>query len=435
MPDLSTALAVLQQAEYEVPRFLTWMQTHQEDKQEISPKEWTAKLKTIRVFAELFTPLLGMKRAILFGLACTQLPEKILRYITLLLATLKLRLLQRRGLKVISISGSYAKTSTKLILNHQLEGAVHVLITPESVNTPLGIARVILRHLSRKHQVFIAELGAYYPGDIAQLKRFVRPHFCIVTPIGPEHLERFGSLEKVIQSELEIIQQNSSSICAFSRNFQWFPSTIQAVSYGEGGTYSVLKASTTRSGTEALVKVGEQQLQLYLPLFGKHNVENCLPGFWIASQLNIPMEIIKKRTAGIPPVPHRMEPTLTQSHVLILDNGYNTSPETAPRVLDTLAEIPGTNKIVITPGFVEMGEKQFEYNKTLAKQIAKVATSVGIIGTTNKDALTIGLQEALFPLEKVVYAQNEQEATNLLHSQLTPQSIVLYEGGTPEIYQ
>lgn len=436
MISLTSKLATLQQAEYEESRYLTWLDAHRMDTLSIEPKKWTAKLKFIRGFAVFFTPLLGEDRAVLIGLRAIKLPESILRGCILTAARIKLRLLQRNGLIVVSISGSYAKTSTKLILKHQLEQAMPLLATPESVNTPLGIAREILRHLRPHHKLFLAELGAYYPGDIAQLARFVRPRYAILTPIGPEHLERFGSMQQVAESELEITQlKPSPQICSYEANTEWMSPDTPVTRYGRKGELRVTSSQTNRSGTEAEIVVHSTPMHIFFPLFGAHNTENLLPGFWLADQLGIDKEIIRKRCTTIPPVPHRLEPTLAQNQVLILDNGYNTSPHTAPRILQAVSEIPGSNKIVITPGYVELGTEQYQYNVELGKEIAKTATAVGIVGITNRKALADGLISAGFSPKNLVFADTEADATLQLQPFLTPQSVVLYEGGTPEIYQ
>lgn len=436
MLSLTTKLAALQQAEYEAPRFQQWIAQHQHNALDIAPKKWTPKLKLLRILTRLFTPLFGETKAILFALRLLEAPQFIIKSALIFAARCKLRWLQKKGLIVVSISGSYAKTSTKLILKHQLEHHIPLLATPESVNTPIGIARVILHQLSPAHKLFLAELGAYYPGDIAQLAKFVRPKYSILTPIGPEHLERFGSMQRVADSELEILHAGKQQkICSFHANCKWIPPHVRLSTYGKGGDLKITHSSTSRSGTEAEAKIEDTTVALFIPLYGKHNAENSLPGFWLAKQLHVSLEEIRKRSATIPAIPHRMEPTLTENQVLILDNGYNTSPHTAPKVLETLKEIPGSNKVVITPGYVELGEEQYRYNVALGEKIAETATAVGIIGSANRKALADGLANAGFPEKKIVFADNEHDATLQLQSFITPQSIVLYEGGTPEIYQ
>ncbi len=106
---------------------------------------------------------------------------------------------------VIGITGSYGKTSTKEILAHILASQVEVLKTPRTFNTIMGVCKVIREDLKPKHRYFIVEMGAYKAGEIARICRLVRPQIGILTAVGPQHLERFKTIEKIIQAKYELI--------------------------------------------------------------------------------------------------------------------------------------------------------------------------------------------------------------------------------------
>src|SRR5262249_23934960 len=120
------------------------------------------------------------------------------------LAARKLR--QRSDLIVVGITGSYGKTSTKEFLSTLLGARYRVLKTAASVNTPVGIARTVLRGLQADHQVIVVEMGRYVPGNIRDLARLARPRIGILTAIGEQHLERFGSVENIARTKYELIQ-------------------------------------------------------------------------------------------------------------------------------------------------------------------------------------------------------------------------------------
>ncbi len=107
---------------------------------------------------------------------------------------------------VIGITGSYGKTSTKEILAHVLASHVEVLKTPRTFNTIMGVCKVIREDLKPKHKYFIVEMGAYKAGEIARICRLVRPRIGILTAVGPQHLERFKTVEKIIQAKYELIE-------------------------------------------------------------------------------------------------------------------------------------------------------------------------------------------------------------------------------------
>ncbi|MBV9612345.1 MAG: hypothetical protein JO091_07725, partial [Acidobacteriaceae bacterium] len=107
---------------------------------------------------------------------------------------------------VIGITGSYGKTSTKHLLGHILEMQAPTLITPGSVNTPMGIARVIRDQLGSHHRFFVCEMGAYGPGSIARLCRLAPPDVGLITAIGMAHYERFRTLEAVARTKFELAE-------------------------------------------------------------------------------------------------------------------------------------------------------------------------------------------------------------------------------------
>ena len=107
---------------------------------------------------------------------------------------------------IVGITGSYGKTSTKHLLGHILEIEAATLLSPGSVNTPMGIARVVREQLGPHHRFFVCEMGAYGPGSIARLCRLVPPGFGVITAIGMAHYERFKTLETVAETKFELAQ-------------------------------------------------------------------------------------------------------------------------------------------------------------------------------------------------------------------------------------
>ncbi|HEX4751103.1 MAG TPA: Mur ligase family protein, partial [Bryobacteraceae bacterium] len=106
----------------------------------------------------------------------------------------------------IGITGSFGKTSTKHLLGHILEIQAPTLITPGSVNTPMGIARIVREQLAPHHRFFICEMGAYGPGSIARLCRLAPPDFGVITAIGMAHYERFKTLDTVAETKFELAE-------------------------------------------------------------------------------------------------------------------------------------------------------------------------------------------------------------------------------------
>src|SRR5206468_12245453 len=125
--------------------------------------------------------------------------------------------LQRLNPVVIGVTGSYGKTSVKHILGHVLETAGPTLITPGSVNTAMGIARVIRERLQPHHRYLVVEMGAYGIGSIRRLCALTPPRLGIISAIGKAHYERFKSLDAVAQAKFELAEAaagNGGSVVA-----------------------------------------------------------------------------------------------------------------------------------------------------------------------------------------------------------------------------
>lgn len=407
---LETKLAILQQSEYEWPRFRQWMQSHSDSQEHVSPKKWTTKLKILRFFA----PVMGLHTTLLI----LEVPKHLIISSTVLLATIKLRMLQRQGLQVVAIAGSYGKTSTKYIAHHVLSGSKKVLMTPENINTPIGIARVILSKLSSTHQVFLAELGEYYPGDISALTRFLAPDYKILTPVGYAHLERFGTEEKLRKGLMELVttMPNKGEHFVFGKDY---------------GDEHIQDVQVSRAGTE-FNYFGESY---FIPLYGKHNALNCLPTLWLASKLGITSSTVKEKLSSLPFIPHRLEPTQLEHNILLLDNGYNANPGSSKETLEVIRVLEGSQKIIFTPGYVDMGDYQEKENEKLGENIAGIADICVVIDGVNSDAIARGLKHSHFPDEKIIHAKGEQEGMELISKKVKPSAVILFENSVPELYK
>ncbi|HEX3566467.1 MAG TPA: Mur ligase family protein, partial [Acidimicrobiales bacterium] len=113
---------------------------------------------------------------------------------------------------VVAITGSFGKTSTKNHLTHLIAAQRSVVASPASFNNRAGLARAINEHLSDGTQVFVAEMGTYGPGEIADLCRWCPPEIAVITAIGPVHLERFGSEDRIVEAKAEIAVEASTVV-------------------------------------------------------------------------------------------------------------------------------------------------------------------------------------------------------------------------------
>ncbi|MCL4366618.1 UDP-N-acetylmuramoyl-tripeptide--D-alanyl-D-alanine ligase [Patescibacteria group bacterium] len=345
-------------------------------------------------------------------------------------------------LKNVAIAGSFAKTSTKEMLYTLLWKKFRVMKTPKSYNTQVAIAQTILSDLKKDTEVFIVEMDAYHPGELAKLTQLAKPQIGLLTAVAPQHLERFGSMDKLIKTQFELatnlpktgllfLNQQDEIIKKYSPN-QLF--TCPIIYFGdEQSTIFASHLQQTSSGLQFNLHLQAKQISINLPLFGTHHVINFLAAAAIAHQLGLSLTEIKQRALLIRPTPHRLE-VKQLGQVTMIDNTYNTNPVVANSSLKLLADLPGKQKVLITPGLVELGSLKDDANKKFAVAASLVADKIIIVGNYAKDSLIVGLKEAKFPTENILQAVDFNQAMDMFKKIATPETVVLLENDLPDQY-
>ena len=134
-------------------------------------------------------------------------------------------------------------------------------------------------------------------------------------------------------------------------------------------------------------------------------------------------------------VEHRLNMKRTPGGISIIDDAFNSNPDGARMALDVLRRMTQGKRIIITPGMIELGEKQVEYNYILGKQIAEVCDYVMVVGRYNREAILKGLQEKNYPEDKVFVADTFADAQARLAQIAQPGDTVLYENDLPDTFK
>lgn len=449
---ITTALAILQQSEYDHAEFSRWWEKHatSDSVPEIKPEKWTPKLKLINQIASVL-PFLPIPTRLKVATSIVGIPEYGVKKYTVTKAVKKLRAAQKKGLIVVAIAGSYGKTSTKHWLYHLLKNQTAILSTQKSINTPLGIAQTIENELTNQHEIFIVELGEYYQGDIAELANLIQPDFGILTPVGRQHLFRMKSINTIADTIGELLtyfeQKHSKNasllpIISAAENKPYFGERVSyyGVSHrGERFTWTITDATVSRAGTEVQLESPTQEsFSFFTPLYGSHQCSNALPAFWLASQLNdkrgkISLNKLAQAAATMPYIYQRHEPHFAANDVLILDNSYNTNPESFDASLKLLSDLKPTRKIVITLGFVELGEESTTIHTELGKKLATATDYLGIIESDEAATIKESYLRYGGDPENVVIAKTPESCMTALQSHVIPGTIILFEGGYREV--
>lgn len=350
-------------------------------------------------------------------------------------------------LKVIGVTGSYGKTSTKHYLARILSEEFDTLITPGSFNTPMGVVRTIREQMKPYNQIFVCEMGAKQVGDIKEICDIVHPSIGIVTAVGPMHLETFKSIDNVCRTKFELVNSlptdgfaainNDSDPCA-ARNVN----NVRAVRYGvtskSGCDYYAKDVHYTASGTSFVVKGPEGlEFDVKTQLLGEGNISDLLGAIVIALHLGMTPAKIRIAVAGIQPVEHRLSIRQIPGNITVIDDAFNSNPAGARMAADVLAHFKEGRRIMITPGMVELGARQAELNREFGEYIGSDdrADVIIIVGQTNRDALVKGVKSTDFDTDNLIVVDSFTEAQQHLQPLLTPGATVLYENDLPDSFK
>ena len=348
---------------------------------------------------------------------------------------------------VIGITGSYGKTSTKHLLGHILELQAPTLITPGSVNTPMGIARIVRERLAGQHRFFVCEMGAYGPGSIARLCRLAPPDVAILTAFGMAHYDRFKSLETVARAKLELAESVASRQgqvifyeqvleAAQAQEFQNRYAKTFVVGTGLDNAFRLRDPIQDRDGIQVIVIWNEQEYRLRAPLYGHHHIANMAVSFATACSLGIAPADAILALATVPQIAHRLEVKSGVNGSRLIDDAYNSNPVGFASGLQLLSELntAGGRRILVTPGMVELGTAHDQEHYKIGSLAGRSADVLLPVVTERIRRLTEGFVEAnekgiVIPCRELIAAQA------WLNSNVRAEDIVLMENDLPDLYE
>lgn len=345
------------------------------------------------------------------------------------------------GLRIIGVTGSYGKTSVKYFLNTLLSAQYNVLCTPGNYNTTLGVVRTIRENMKPFHEIFICEMGAREVGDIKEICDLVHPDYGIITSIGPQHLQSFHTLENIISTKFELADAVPDTGKVFlnydNEYIREHKIEKPVVSYGVGDdavdfrAYDI-RVSARGSSFRMKDETGEAY-EFHTRLVGSHNVQNIAGAIAVAHTLGIPMEKLLYPVRQLESVPHRLQ-LIRQGDRIILDDAYNSNKSGFEAALDTLALFQEL-RILLTPGMVELGEKQYAENKEAGMYAANKCDYAILVGKEQTKPIQDGLLEAGFPQNRMILVDTLQEAFQMVNAIPDErQKVILLENDLPDVY-
>ncbi|MBO7519860.1 MAG: UDP-N-acetylmuramoyl-tripeptide--D-alanyl-D-alanine ligase [Clostridia bacterium] len=344
------------------------------------------------------------------------------------------------NLKVIGITGSYGKTTTKFILNRILSEKFNTVCTPQSFNTPFGVVRTVRENLKPQTEIFICEMGAKKTGDIKEICDIVHPDYGIITSVGEQHLDTFGSVDNVFKTKFELYDEvvKKGGVCLANIESAGIAERKEkceeAIFFGEGTDYFADNISYSPAGSTFTLHLSGEEVTVTTKLLGKHSVCDILSAAAMAYILGVPLLSIKCAIAALAPAEHRLELKPFNNGSLLIDDAYNSNPEGCLEAVRILGSFEGMKKVIITPGLIELGEREYDCNYALGLEAAKYCDIIILVGKTRSVPLSDAIKTTGFNTDNLYTVGSFKEAMEVYAPLCTKDSVVLLENDLPDNY-
>lgn len=338
-----------------------------------------------------------------------------------------------KKLKIIGVAGSYGKTGMKDIVATILAEKYQVLKTPESVNTPLGIANLIINKLTPEVEILIVEMGEYYRGDIKRLCQITPPDIAVITGINEAHLERLKTIDNTISTIFEIAQsmKNHHGLLLLNGRDKLIGANYKK--YLAGQRVYFYKTRGKVIFNENLP--GYVVNNIPLPILGQYNLDKIDGTIYLAKYLNLSEEEINRGLKKITTPAHRLQPILNhEKNILVIDDSYNGNPDGVEEAIHTLSLFKKRRKIFVTPGLVEIGSKTQEIHQRIGIILNDVVDIVVLVKNSATPDIEKGLIKSDFDKKNIRWFPSMYEAQKALSDMIKPNDVVLFQNDWPDNY-
>ncbi len=354
---------------------------------------------------------------------------------------------QRPGLRIVAVTGSYGKTTTKEAIASVLAERFAVCSALGTENNEIGIPRTVVR-CRPEDEVLVLEMGAQWRGEIAGYCRKIRPHVGVVTAVGPVHLELFGSLDRVQHAKSELVQALPARGTAVlngddPRVRQMSANTSSdVITYGiEGGTdFTAQNVNTLPDGwTQFDVSTGSEKRQMKTRVLGQAGVYAALAATAVGREFGLTLDEIAQGLAKVTPAPGRLQVRQGRNGSVLLDDAYNANRVSATLALESLAQLGGQGKSIAVFGdMLELGEFTAEEHRLLGQAAGRLADRLITIGDDSSETAAGARAAGMDPAQISEFAANHvdddaleaalKSAESLLAAEVNPQDVVLIKG-------
>ncbi|TMA17823.1 MAG: UDP-N-acetylmuramoyl-tripeptide--D-alanyl-D-alanine ligase [Deltaproteobacteria bacterium] len=340
-------------------------------------------------------------------------------------------------LRLVCITGSTGKTSTKELIAEVLAAAGPTLKTEGNLNNEVGVPLTLLR-LRAEHRYAAIECGMNHLGEIARLAAWADPDVGVVTNVGPVHLEGCGTLDGVAHAKGELFHALRETAIAVAnaddaRVLQQARLSLRKlISFGAsyGSDVRLISAHHGGAGLRVELEFGGARRAVELKLIGTHNGHNAAAAAAVGVALGLDADTILRGLAAATTPGRRMKPVRMTNGALLIDDCYNANPSSTKAALLTLTHlVHGKGRaIAILGDMLELGHTELDLHRDVGRFAAGAGLSLLVCFGVRAKALGEGAHEAGLAADSIEYVEDAQEAVHLVQSRARPEDVVLVKG-------
>ena len=339
--------------------------------------------------------------------------------------------------RTVAITGSVGKTTVKDLIIAVASRRFRVHGSRGNYNNLIGLPLEILG-MAPDTEVLVVECGADRPGEIQSLSEICLPNIGVVTHVVPCHLERFGSVSRIAEEKgklLTALQGSNPQAVVFSgcaeRNLLTAGCPAPITLYGRGGRY-LLRAeneSLSVDGTSVFdLCEGNSRVRVQMQLIGAHQVDNALAAATVGRILEIPLEDIKTGLESCTSGWGRMKKTELQDGTIVIEDLYNSNPQSMQAALDFLSRYRGKRRIAVFGEMWDLGTESEHWHLAVGRQITRDHAEVLVTVGSKAVAFVDGALQGGRAPEEIQQFENTQEALQWLLNNRTAGALILIKG-------
>jgi UDP-N-acetylmuramoyl-tripeptide--D-alanyl-D-alanine ligase len=344
--------------------------------------------------------------------------------------------LSEHPVKVVGITGSIGKTTTKEFTAALLERRHKVLKSEGNFNNHLGLPLSILK-LEEDHEIAVLEMGMSHLGEIKTLTQIAPPDVAVITNVQPVHLEFLKNMANIAAAKKEILEgMKPDGTAILNGDDPWIRKIAEGwegekIFFGTSKRWDISAHDVQKKGLDGMyfeLNYGGQSEKITLPTFYESTLSNFLAAAAVAHTFFLPIEDIRELASQLRPFAKRGVVFFLRKDIRLIDDSYNSNPTALEYTLKSVAKLPAKRKIAVLGDMLELGEDSVKYHIAAGKQVTNnrfdILVTVGLLS----EHIAKGARETGMSPDSILTYKDSLEAAANLHGLLEPGDLILVKG-------